>query len=288
MYQPRRFAQLVCNGGGNVGDDIQTLAANQHLPSIDDSIDRDEVHLRAAGAPRTALIMNGWFSGDPNGWPPSPSIHPIFVGFHAIESFRPVLRRHIDYLRRFAPIGCRDQGTAEFLRKEGVDAETTYCLTLTFPTREPIDGGKVFLVDAQEISIPKALAKNAVKVTHRIAPVGHEGSMAYAQKLLDLYRREAKLVVTTRLHAALPCIAMGIPVVYFGSDADERTSIIRDVGSPIYDRLMHRKSAARGAVGKLLNTVDWEPAPLDVSAVKLSLANAVADRIAAYRDSSET
>ena len=45
-----------------------------------------------------------------------------------------------------------------------------------------------------------------------------------AIKLLDDYRNNAKLVIASRLHAVMPCLAMGIPVIpvkeYFGYPFD--------------------------------------------------------------------
>jgi hypothetical protein len=50
-------------------------------------------------------------------------------------------------------------------------------------------------------------------VTHEVArSVSTRKRMALAQDLLDAYAR-ARCVVTTRLHAALPCLAMGTPVL---------------------------------------------------------------------------
>jgi hypothetical protein len=163
-----------------------------------------------------------------------------------------------------------------------VAAEVTYCMTLTFPQREsPPRDGKVFLVDATSIAVPRSLRKGAVKMSHTIAPIGHEQTLPYARRLLELYRDTARLVITTRLHTALPCIAMGIPVVFFHSNSDGRTSIVRDIGGKIYDARLHSKAFARGVIGRLLDPVDWSPAPLDITPVKKRLTQAVAERLAA-------
>jgi hypothetical protein len=218
-----RFGQLVCRTG-NIGDDLQSLAACQHLPTPPAvSVNRDKIH-RYFGHP-IALIMNGWFSGNAEAWPPSPSIYPVFVGFHVCDRLKPAVARHARYLKFFEPIGVRDAATAHFLQSLGVKTETTYCLTLTFPQRDraPLDG-QTFIVDADSIAIPRSLCKGAIRMTHRIPPLEPNPTLAFAQKLLNMYRDRASLVITTRLQAALPCLAMGIPVVFFGSPADGRTS----------------------------------------------------------------
>jgi hypothetical protein len=223
--------------------------------------------------------MNGWFSASAAAWPPSRSIRPIFVGFHVTEKFKPTVGQHVDYLKRFEPIGVRDEATARFLRSLGVKAEVTFCLTLTFPQwQDRPKNGKVYLVDANGIAVPRSLRRGAVKMSHTVAPVGYQATLPYARCLLDMYRNTASLVITTRLHAALPCIAMGIPVVFFGRRSDVRTAIIADIGGTIYDATLHSKAWARGVLGKIAQSVDWSPQPLDVTSIKEKLRLAVAER----------
>jgi hypothetical protein len=276
-----RYGQLTVRAG-NIGDDLQSLAACQHLPVRPTVlIDRDAIH-RDTGAGPIALIMNGWFSGHAEAWPPAPSIHPIFVGFHVCGRFKPSVARHAEYLKAFEPIGVRDAATGQFLEQLGIRTETTYCLTLTFPQRQRAPAaGKVFIVDAEDIAIPKSLRRGAIKMTHSMPPLGPDATLPFAQLLLGMYREQASLVITTRLHTALPCMAMGIPVVFFGAPADGRTSVVKDVGGVIYDQRMHTKSFGRGLLGRALDQVDWLPAPLDLTAIKARLAHAVAERMQA-------
>jgi hypothetical protein len=276
-----RYGQLTVRAG-NIGDDLQSLAACQHLPVRPTVlIERDAIHHDTGTGP-TALIMNGWFSGDAEAWPPAPSIHPIFVGFHVCGRFRRSVERHAGYLKAFEPIGVRDAATGKFLEQLGIRAETTYCLTLTFPRRERAPtAGKVFIVDAEDIAIPKCLRRRAIKMTHSMPPLGPEATLPFAQMLLGMYREQASLVITTRLHTALPCMAMGIPVVFFGAPTDGRTSVVKDIGGVIYDRRLHAKSLGRGLLGRALDQVDWSPAPLDLTAIKARLARAVAERMQA-------
>lgn len=274
-----KYAQITCPSG-NVGDDFQSLAAALHLPEpASFFIEREKVQEWSREVPAT-LIMNGWFSYSTQSWPPAPSINPIFVGFHVTERFKPAVAQHVEYMKRYAPIGARDAATTAFLQSLGVAAETTHCLTLTFPTRaHSPKAGKVFIVDAEEIAIPRELRAGAVKMTHVMPPLNHDVTLPFARQLLQKYRDEARLVITTRLHAALPCIAMGIPVVFFGDPADGRTSIVNDVGGKIYNARLHRKSLMRGTPGAMLEKVDWEPAAIDVTQKKAQLAEAVSSRL---------
>lgn len=273
------YGQLFCRSG-NIGDDFQGLAAGLHLPAPPEHfVDRDNIH-RWVGSGRATLIMNGWFSGNVSAWPPAPNIDPVFVGFHVAETMKPAIGRHVEYLRRFEPIGTRDHGTTEFVRSIGVMAETTYCLTLTFPARDKAPkSGKVYIVDAETISIPSTLRSGAVKLTHMMPALDYRVTLPCARELLALYRDTARLVITTRLHAALPCMAMGIPVIFFADPGDTRSSIVRDIGGAVYNKLLHQKSMARGLLGSLYAPVNWSPDPIDISTTKARLNQAIVQRL---------
>ena len=96
--------------------------------------------------------MNGWFTNVPDNWPPSESINPLYVSFHLnAKASDKILSKqeNVDYFKRHEPIGCRDVYTAESLRRKGIDAYFSGCLTLTigdlYKTEECSD--KVYIVD---------------------------------------------------------------------------------------------------------------------------------------------
>jgi len=65
-------------------------------------------------------------------------------------------------------------------------------------------------------TVGRDLAASAVRLTQRYRLRDYsteESRFALADQLLRRYQ-DAKLVVTSRLHCALPCLAMGTPVVY--------------------------------------------------------------------------
>lgn len=194
------------------------------------------------------------------------------------------MARHAQYLKRYEPIGTRDRGTAQFLSSLGIRAEVTYCLSLSFPSRARAPAnGKVIIVDASDIKIPGVLSRKAIRLTNEFFyfPGARDAAkLQYARELIEFYRDTASLVITTRLHCALPCIAMGIPVVFFGDRADYRTSIVSDIGGTIYRKRLHRKDLV-GRIGRALDPVDWSPKPLDVSPVRERLLQAVSTRMEA-------
>jgi len=87
----------------------------------------------------------------------------------------------------------------------------------------------------------------------------------YALKLLKTYRARPRLIVTTMLHAALPAIAMGIPVVVFYPLA---TAASRESDLGRFSSLMDLVR-----VHDLSDTslVDWRGDIPDVGAIKLRL-----------------
>jgi len=274
-----KYAQMVCSISQNIGDDVQSIAAAAQLPRVDLYVDRERLDA-VEGPDPVGTIMNAWFlEGDR--WPPSRALSPIFVGFHVAPKSRDLVAKHAPYLKSFEPIGTRDKGTAEFLASLGIAAEVTYCMTLTFPTRTMAPAhGRVVIVDAAGVQVPRTLRRHAVRLSHVVPLMRDATKLQYARELIEYYRDNARLIITTRLHCALPCIAMGIPVVFFGNPKDYRTSIVRDIGGIIYDGEMHRKELTpRSLVGRALGRVDWSPKPLDVSAVKTRLLEAVSARM---------
>jgi Polysaccharide pyruvyl transferase len=212
----------------NVGDNIQTLAVTQHLKQVDLYIDRDS--LSSYRGDECVIVMNGWFSHRVENWPPSDAIHPIFFGFHMTAEAAGAYKKYASYFKEHEPIGCRDEGTALMLREWGVDAYRSGCATLTFPKRKTAPAAGVnILVDCSKRLFKREDRKGLETVSHTIANVDYAAKNNYAAALLDFYRTRAKSVVTSRIHCAMPCVAMGIPVVYIGVE-EYRTDVMKIAG----------------------------------------------------------
>jgi hypothetical protein len=228
----------------NIGDEIQSLAAEQFLPRIDKRFDRDKLRLVNEGNDKYFVIMNGWFSHTPNDcFPPSKNIVPFFISFHIAQENKNYFLRDkcISYFKKHEPIGCRDKGTMQMLQEKGVDAYFSGCLTTTFPKRntQPTNG-KVFLVDTPPL-VDKFIKKqfdNIETIEHFTNNYGKYKSRI-AQELLKKYKTEADLIITNRVHCALPCAAMGIPVIFFGDSKNYRQHIIKEIGIPFYNTEFH-------------------------------------------------
>lgn len=230
MTSPR-FGLLDYPGLTNLGDTIQALAARRFLPRVDVLVPRERLSAPlAAHDGSVRMILNGWFMHDTNFWPPNPAIEPLLISMHFVQGGRPRLRRWVrsrlermlsgpgaEFLRHWGPVGARDAFSLEQLERRGIPAYHSGCLTLTLPRREGITRtGTIIACDVP----PDALAHLRTTATGPVEEVTHligEQLDAVAREvaanaLLDRYAAAAA-VVTTRIHAALPCLALGTPVL---------------------------------------------------------------------------
>ena len=243
------------HGVYNLGDYIQSLAARQYLPRVDRFVNREQ--LATYDGPEAKVILNGWFTHRPETWVPSSRLHPMFLSFHVNRSAasRILNPTGVAYLKRHAPIGCRDYETVRTLQRHGIEAKFTGCLTLTLsnfrkphPTRQ-----HVYLVDplfnfptlrdlllspqrflvALRTGEWRRLGRRAsllarvlsadllaqARIRRQVLPsagVTEDEKFALAERYLSEYG-DARLVITSRIHCALPCLAMGVPVIFLNA-----------------------------------------------------------------------
>jgi len=215
----------------NIGDDIQSLAVRRLLPPDAVGIDREQVHEFSCPA-KVFTVISGWFMHHRNGywdlptpppiqsWPPSSKIHPFFISVHFTDTLFPALftEENIEYLKEYGPIGARDLFTLEELQKRGIPSYFSGCLTLTLDNPLKKRNNLIYLVDVDDETANYVRSKTTlpvVRLTHGqpvLQLLKPEYRLKYAEHFLDKYR-QCKCVVTTRLHAALPCLAFETPVL---------------------------------------------------------------------------
>ena len=213
------------------------------------------------GSRQILLVANGWHKHNPEEWPPNNLIVPIFIGFHVRLRFFPSVLTHIDYLREHEPIGCRDKYTTDLLSSHGVDAYCSNCLTTTFDRRPGgVEYKNIYFStkgdkDKFRQLFPPHIRKQAQYLEHISFTKNHRINMLRARYLLHKYSK-AKLVITTLLHCALPCSAIGVPVIVFWPSDEIRYSDQERMSTLEQMTRIYRFSEA--------NDVDWEPEPVDI------------------------
>ncbi len=146
----------------------------------------------------------------------------------------------IDWLKGQQPIACRDEETVHILEGYKLEAFLFGCLTATLPKRTDISrANKIFLVDLPESFLkylPTEIAEspNVIRISHLVNPkLSPDNYLKMAEEYLNNYKINAKLVITSRLHCASPCMAMGIPVVFITDNRSGRLGWI-DKLLPVY------------------------------------------------------
>ena len=142
-----RFA-LLSYATNNLGDEIQSVAARQFLPSVDLLVERDSW---TPSSPNPVgpykLIMNGWFTHSPEKWPPPGFLQPLLTSMHmtilgallALAS-RPVYEHHTG-LASLSPLQDQHLGGAVMILVGGI-AYLSGGLVLTAGLLHPAPGTK--------------------------------------------------------------------------------------------------------------------------------------------------
>jgi hypothetical protein len=227
---------LLAYSTNNLGDEIQSIAARQFLPSVDLLIDRDDwttVPTNPEGMFK--IILNGWFTRYSEQWPPPDLLLPLPVSMHITRERNASTAQRapaqallegaaLAYLQRHQPIGCRDLWTVQLLRQHGVDSFFSGCVTLTLGAGPVARGNYICAVDLADemcLRLMERAQTPIVRLHHRDTGGGSfQQRCAKAKRLLSLYA-QAKCVVTTRLHCALPSIAFGTPTLFVNNLADQ-------------------------------------------------------------------
>jgi hypothetical protein len=220
----------------NLGDDVQTVAASKLLEGKEFSlIDRDSENSQWPTTP-TKLIANGWYIRKTLPFPTN--IQPLLVSISYVN-YSGLEREAFDFFRQHQPVGCRDLHTLKILSLHNIDCYLSYCLTLTlqrsdFFNQALADQKPIYLNDVapsanidqdllgeafptavrltQELSGPLALGDQSNKKRILSQQQGFERLTLAKQRLTQL--ANANLVVTSRLHVALPCLAFGTPLIF--------------------------------------------------------------------------
>ena len=157
----------------NIGDDIQALAIYRIYKMMgisDDEIIYVDFHeLKTYNREYVVLPINFNLQTDFDVIPFNEKIIPCFIGLSLFATVD-FSMNIVEYLKKYEPIGCRDEQTMILLRKYGIAAYLSGCVTITYPLRDDKynkDGDTIFLVDlSNELkeALPKSLHRGGVKL----------------------------------------------------------------------------------------------------------------------------
>lgn len=163
----------------------------------------------------------------------SPKIIPVFLGISRDSTA--ITEEECNYLKKYEPIGCRDEAVFKFLRDKGVDCYLNGCITMTLDRRlETPEDARPYVIEAPQYALdvmPKEIKENAIFIentcygTYRDI-VGDNTLENIVRARYDELKEHASVVITSRMHIASPCIGMEIPVVLVRNTIDYRFSWI--------------------------------------------------------------
>lgn len=253
----------------NYGDVVQDFAC-EYLFSLMEIQPEDVIEIPIAQSasydgeyvivPIYNAMLDGYYSGEHRF---SERIIPVFLGFTTDLAQLP--KEMYDYLKRYEPIGCRDEYTFRLLNGYGIRAYMGGCITTIFPPRDHTpEKPSVFLVDVPEEltahipqqyhSVMKEISQTATFPIMQDRQEQRRKIREAARAFYRKYRDEATLVVTSKLHSALPCLAMGIPLI-LARDEMWKTFTFVDAYTNIY-------------LEKEFGNIDWEPEPVEWNKIR--------------------
>jgi len=241
----KKFGIISYPDSRNKGDEVQSIASTRQLGKVDYYVPRNGIHtFRTQGDDIVNLICNGWFTTNIEAWPPNDCINPLFISFHVTNEGGAdkalISEKHKSYFKAHEPIGCRDHDTKDKLLALGIKAYFSGCITLTLnnPFGPEVERKEILIVDpfymfnydkkyiqyCLDILIPEKY-KSDVKFVSQWRDKSDQSTIEEkikdSEALLDRYAK-ARLVITSRIHCALPCLAMETPVYFMDIGYDSK------------------------------------------------------------------
>ena len=226
-----KYGLLYYKDTDNIGDDIQTYAQERFLPKVDYLIDRENLELFVPDKKeKVKLIMNAWYIHDIFNFDISPYIEPLYISmFLKKVPYEGGITIGTDYLntnilesfKKYGPVGTRDIHTKKILDKLEVPNYFSGCMTLTLNKFEGVKQEDYIVVvglNDKEINYIKKKTKRKVIKFVQDVKKGSFSNESWDERkkrvedTLKLYQG-AHMVITTKLHCSLPCLALGTPVL---------------------------------------------------------------------------
>lgn len=161
-------------------------------------------------------------------WPPSPCINPLLISMHFAQGFISFVLSDegVRYLKKYGPMGARDYYTLHELQKRNIPSYFSGYLTLTLKNDCEERNDIIYMVDLDEECVNFIKSRTHYKVeelTHIMCDLMNlhtEERLKCAEDILEKYKK-AKCVITSRLHASMPCLALQTPVLLINVQPDQ-------------------------------------------------------------------
>ena len=261
----------------NIGDEFQALAILQIYRDMGIKeeeiiyIDFNDIKKYDGEYVLLPICMNLQLDYDVIPFPPH--IIPCFIGLSLFcQDKLPLVVEH--YLKNYQPIGCRDEKTLELLRRYNIDSYLAGCVTATLAKRDyKHRGDTIYCVDLDDEilkKIPESVFENCKVKRYSHIFKGNEYmdyryNMDFGEKLLNEYKKNGRLIITSRLHALSPCMAMGIPVIGLFSNISPRMAWI--------DRFLKLYTIDE------MGAIDWNGKLIEYESVKTKMKNNIVRKI---------
>ena len=212
----------------NIGDEIQSIAASRFIPEANYHINREKMSLfRGEKEDRDiSLIMNAWYMWRPSKFVPPKSIRPLLISMcigKRIQSKLFLKKKVKDFLIQNGPVGCRDIRTLDYLNQNEIPAYFSGCLTSTLLGGERKQKNYILCLDVSNdvVEFVKSISDCPVySFTKLFSPyINSDNRFRLAKAVLHAYR-DAKAIVTSNFHTALPAMAFKTPCCLIKPEGD--------------------------------------------------------------------
>lgn len=203
--------------GNNIGDDIQTFAIRNFFGEPDCYLDRDS--LDSYIEEEIELIANGFMICGK--FPPPSNIYPKYIsigiaGAGAGNDHETVMSHY----RQQKYIGCRDTHSVNLCKRFGINGVFIGCPTILIGKRfVKKQSEKIKFIDIDpnifKFKNEKFFYENNIIFETNYYNIGSDVNkrQSLAEKRINSIL-DSKLIITTRLHVAMPAIGAGIPVIF--------------------------------------------------------------------------
>ena len=219
----------------NLGDDLQFVVAREFLTSFGIEtlceLDRDAPAFAICHKSHK-IFVNGWLSHEPLNfidWNDFYSILPIGIhltDFDQLPFFGNISERVLKKFKSLnVEIGARDLHTLFLLRNSGIPAYLSLCVSLTIERVIPlVKKNHYYLVDVPkkiELDLQTKFPSEVLSGTNEIDIQSNwfEREVAVNRVIENIIN--AKVVITSRMHIALPALALGVPVLLLKTSTND-------------------------------------------------------------------